>query len=228
MTRFEKFEETMRNLVELKAAAGISSSESALPSSQPSASASQTPAIDPGTVPRNVGINSVENELATYFPINVFTKDLLWLLEQSIVQEFLRLQVMRDLYGGTNPPRSKAPPTEAIYVFLDYVFSARFQSHIGNPMSRRAKYDFGRMACPKIVYRILIDKVMSLAAPIAEGLRNPGEIIKDKCSGIHTKQVIGGKHIQSCESVEEVAYNLYWERYDFFCLHQVTSLHCFL
>ncbi len=214
--RFEKFEEHVRYQMELRQAAGISSGDSGTPAtvmqSQPS---SDAPAKDEN----RAVYNSVENELMAYFPINVFTEDMMWLLEQPIVQDFLRKQVMVDLYDGN--PKGKAPPQDAIYGFIDNLFSQRFQSHIGNPVARRARYDFGRMPCPKIAYKILHDKIMPLARPIADGLRQPGQVIKDKCCTLHTKQVLGSSTILGCESVEEVAYYLYWERYDFYCQHQV-------
>ncbi len=164
--------------------------------------------------PAESPVNSVEYKLDAYLPINSYTPDVKWLLEQAIVQDHIKNKVMKELYSGF--PKAKASPEDVVYAFVDAVFSERFQSHCGLPGSAKSNYQFGRMPFPDTVYDLFERKIMTLGRPQASGLRSHKDIFKDKFYTEHTQKVLTGKWVMAAQSVEETAIRLYWERLTFY------------
>ncbi len=228
LQEFNKFcEDVLQKLGQLKATCeeaieakkaldALAAAQAAQPAAaQPATAQAEAvdPSLDDSPVPERE-VNAAELKLGAYFPINSYTKDVKWLLEQPIVQEYLEHKVMAELYKGY--PKVKASPEDTVYAFMDEVFTERFQCHCGMPNSNVSNYQFGRFPFPSLVFDIFQRRIMKLGRPTAEGARSHADIIKDKCYTDHRMKITTGSYVKSAESLEEMAFRLYWERIQFY------------
>ncbi len=165
--------------------------------------------------------NDYETQLYYYFPINVYTKAMNWLLKQPIVRKFLEYETIRVVYRN-HPPFK--PDAEFVFgKFLDYLMTRRQQSHWCKSTGRGRSQDYGRAPMPDIVVDIAEKELVDVGKRRVPGSKNVAEFVKDKCNSARRHQVLGSQYVKDSKSVQEMAYRILGERVDFMKKHEVRK-----
>ncbi len=165
--------------------------------------------------------SSGEARLKKYFPINVLTEPMMWLLRQKPVRQYIKHELIRILYGSS--PSGRPDTEETIYEFMVFLFSPRFLSHCAKVTANTKTVDFGRFPFPKVAFNLFEKEIAELGNPPLKGMRDATEIARDKCNSIKKTVVYKSRHFRKGNAaIELIALRFYWERMDFFEKHKVT------
>ncbi len=225
LTALVSFQTGQSDLGELAAASGNTVPEAAmkirLPQNVQRATRSASSEPDPM-------FNDAEARLYALFPINHYTEPMAWLLTQAPVQRFLECMTIRKCYLGTSLP-GKPDFEVVLYKFFKYVCSTRLRAHLGKSTggagSGGQNLDFGRFPLPKAIEDIANERLPHLHKVKVPGQRSSADFFKDKAGAAKRNNLIGSAYVsQKSKSVQEVAQRLYWERMQFFEMHEVFNI----
>ncbi len=165
--------------------------------------------------------NEYETQLYCYFPINIYTPAMNWLLKRPIVRRFLQYETIRTVYR--NHPLFK-PDAEFVFgKFLDYLMTRRLQSHWCKSTGSGRSQDYGRAPMAGIVVDIAEKELVDVGKRRVPGSKDVSEFVKDKCNSARRHQVLGAQYVKDSKSVQEMAFRIYSERVDFISKHEVRK-----
>ncbi len=175
--------------------------------------------------PSEPGITEAETELLSLFPINVYTKEIHWLLQRPMVRKFLKYETMKAVYSGL--PTFKADMETVVNKFLEYTLSQRLLAHLSKASSQAAatggKRHFGRFPLPGAVREIAEEELKGLWKKRAPGEKNVVDTMLNYCTTARRNQLLTNTYILEGSCLEEVALRYYWERMDFYQRHKVMT-----
>ncbi len=170
--------------------------------------------------------NSAEANVMRIFPINVYTEAVDWMLQQTVVQNFVYHEMLRRQYVGL--PTTKPDFEIVLFKLIKYTLSIRLQCHLGK-MSTKTRaggknLDVGRFPMPAVMKAIAEGKVSKLHKVKIEGQRSTADFFLEKTGNAKRTFLIGSDQVAKAPSVQALAQWLYWERMDFVRQHMVSDL----
>ncbi len=213
---------------ELAAATGVRPPDTSATSSRGATSGTQgrlrMPKYTPSTSTSSdepPHVHEAESKLMRYFPINVFTPAMKWLLQQKPVRKYLYIEVMRRCYKGT--PTNKPEPRIVYGEFYDYVISDRLGAHLGKSTGAPAGLQFGRFPFPQQLVDIAERNLASLHRDLLPLDTDASGVFVHRCNAAKRNYLMTSKYLNGAESMQLMAQRLYWERLDFYNHHKVTE-----
>ncbi len=164
--------------------------------------------------------NEAESRVLALFPINYYSQAMEWLVQQPIVQDLIKYEVMRDVYRLL--PVFKPESNTVLERFMDIVLSVRLQTHMGKPTPRSTTHDYGRFTMPMVFLQIAQDKLAGLGKLRAPGAKDVADFMKDRCTGFRRTKVLCGPFMAGSDSVQQLAHRIMNERMDFAKKHKVS------
>ncbi len=165
--------------------------------------------------------NDTETLVQRYFPINTYTPEMDWFIQQKPVRTFLYYETMRVAYR-THPPFK--PDAEFVMgKFMDALMSKRLQTHFSKATGTKKKnQDYGRVPLPAVVVDIANVELLNLGKQRIPGSKETAEFLKDRCNSARRIHVINSSTVLESKCIEEMAHKLFTERIDFVNKHEVT------